>query len=454
MVELGLLAIKVLKLLGRFLTTTFRLIAGFFAFIFNFFFKRILVKIYFEIFRLKKNYSPDKKSNNFLNLLKKNLAFFSIITLTLVSIFANISNKNQVSAAGSQASKTIMADLIKNQFSLYQEGEELITDSYVPSIVEGGDKHDKDYLDAIIEKDLGLIKETENINLNTLANEDALAIKPEGISTDSAKTNSSNTATSKRDKIVSYAVSPGDTVSSIAKQFGITINTVLWANNLGAYSLIRPGDELSILPESGVIHNVKSGDTISKIAKTYDIDEEDILASNELGAVLKIGDKIMVPGGTKLKAAVVPKPKTTGNTGISIIRDFVKAPDAPSGDDTSGQKMLWPTEGHRITQYFSWSHTGLDIANKTGTPLYAAEAGKVEYSGWSNGYGYNVLIDHGGGKKTRYAHASKLFVKAGDSVLRGENIAAMGSTGWSTGPHIHFEVIINGKKYNPLNYIN
>ena len=115
--------------------------------------------------------------------------------------------------------------------------------------------------------------------------------------------------------------------------------------------------------------------------------------------------------------------------------------------------MKWPTVGHRITQYYSWRHTGLDIANKTGTPLYASEGGTVDYSGWSNGYGYNVLINHGGGKKTRYAHASKLYVKKGDVVSKGEAIAAMGSTGWSTGPHIHFEVIINGVKKNPLNYI-
>ena len=126
MVEVGLFAIKALKLLISLLTTTFRLIAGFFAFIFNFFFKRILVKIYFEIFRFKKSYSTEKNSYNFLKLLKKNLAFFSIILLTFFSIFSNISQKNQASAAGSQASKTIMADLIKNQFSaLSQENEEI-----------------------------------------------------------------------------------------------------------------------------------------------------------------------------------------------------------------------------------------------------------------------------------------------------------------------------------------
>ncbi len=95
----------------------------------------------------------------------------------------------------------------------------------------------------------------------------------------------------------------------------------------------------------------------------------------------------------------------------------------------------------------------MDIANKTGTPLYASEAGTIERSGWNSGYGYNVVINHGGGLKTLYAHASKLHVKAGDKVSRGDIIADMGSTGWSTGPHIHYEVILNGVKQNPLNYI-
>ena len=98
-------------------------------------------------------------------------------------------------------------------------------------------------------------------------------------------------------------------------------------------------------------------------------------------------------------------------------------------------------------------HYGLDIANKTGTPLYAADSGTVESAGWGAGYGYNIVIDHGGGKKTRYAHMSKFYVEKGAKVSKGMPIGEMGSTGWSTGPHIHFEVIINGKKYNPLNYI-
>jgi murein DD-endopeptidase MepM/ murein hydrolase activator NlpD len=382
------------------------------------------------------------------------LAYFSIIFLSILFILSNIQAKNQARAATeNRISKTIMSQLIKNQFSsIYLENEELIEDSYLP---ENGELAlpEKYYEDAMIEKQLGLGATTSTTSTSELIilNDEAMAVKPKGISlpSEGGVVSGSN----QRTEVIYYTVQSGDTVSSIAQEFGITINTILWANNLASYSLIRPGDTLTILPYSGVMHTVKSGDTLSKIANTYDVDEEKIISSNNLGSVLKIGEKIMIPGGSKIRtvAAVTPTPSTP-NTGISIIKDLVKAPDATE-TDTSGDKMLWPTEGKRITQYYSWRHTGLDIANKTGTPLYAAESGTVEYSGWSNGYGYNVLIDHGGGKKTRYAHASKLFVEVGDEVERGENIAAMGSTGWSTGPHIHFEVIINGKKYNPLNYI-
>jgi len=115
--------------------------------------------------------------------------------------------------------------------------------------------------------------------------------------------------------------------------------------------------------------------------------------------------------------------------------------------------MNWPTVGHYITQYYSWRHQGLDIANKIGTPLYAADAGVIETAGWGRGYGNQIVINHGGGKKTRYAHLSKFYTKKGQKVDKGEAIGTMGSTGRSTGPHLHFEIIINNIKYNPLNYI-
>jgi len=256
-------------------------------------------------------------------------------------------------------------------------------------------------------------------------------------------------ASPERQEIIYYTVQNGDTVSTIARRFGLTVNTILWANNLTAFSLIRPGNKLTILPYSGILYTVKKGDTLAKIAKTYNIEVEKILSCNNLGNSLGVGKKIVLPGAKKISGTSVATRATTNYTGLSVIKDLIKSPAIK----TSGNKMSWPTDGHRMTQYFSWRHPGVDIANKSGTPLYAADSGTVEFAGWATGYGYSVVINHGGGKKTRYGHASKLFVSVGDEVEKGENIAAMGSTGWSTGPHIHFEVIINGKKYNPLNYI-
>jgi murein DD-endopeptidase MepM/ murein hydrolase activator NlpD len=447
------LAIKTLKLLGRLITKISRLFTGFFSLIFKLLFKRLLVKIYFEFFRLRKTRFQQKDHCHFF---KRNLAYLSIIVLTVILILSNMQNKNQAKAATeNRISKTIMASLVENQFSsLSFESEELVKDSYVPS--NQSVEQEKYYPDsmATIEKQAGLLNnEIEKESTDPiLVNEEALAVKPKSINLQTNE-NDENFST-QRQEIVNYTVQKGDTISSIAQHFGVTINTVLWANDLASYSLIRPGDILTILPYSGILHTVKSGDTISKIASVYDVDEEKILSSNDLGAVLRIGEKVMVPGGNKISKPKITVSQPIVNTGISIIRDLV-TPSAPKVDNAAAvdSKMAWPTEGRRITQYYSWRHTGLDIANKTGTPLYAAEDGTVEFAGWSSGYGYNVVINHGNSKKTRYAHASQLFVKAGDSVSRGENIAAMGSTGWSTGPHIHFEVIINGKKYNPLNYI-
>lgn len=259
----------------------------------------------------------------------------------------------------------------------------------------------------------------------------------------------------KRNETIIYSISAGDTVSSIAQKFGISVNTILWENNLSSYSILKISDNLKILPNSGVSHTVARGESLSYLANYYDLSLEDILTANNLNNAnsLKIGQKLIMPGASKPStvkiASTASKVINNSASGLEVIKKLVK----PSPVKNVGSSMLWPTEGHRITQYYSWRHKGLDIANKTGTPLYASESGTIIYSGWSNGYGYNVLIDHGSGLRTRYAHASKLYVSKGDTVSKGESVAAMGSTGWSTGPHIHFEVIINGSLMNPLNYI-
>ena len=448
------MTIKVLHFLGDLIVKLVRLVAGFFSLLFKFLFSRILVKIYFGIFRFKNNILKEKSSSQLLN---KNLAYFFIFFLAAFFIYNNVKTRNEVSAATvNNVSKTVMANLVKNEFSILND-EELIEEGYTPGSLKtaGQEKYDTDILVAI-KKTPNL----ENISSTTgsqqteynplvLVNEEAVAVKPLAVSDDVL---ADDGIIPERKEIVYYTVQAGDTVSTIARKFDITINTILWANNLSSYSLIRPGDSLTILPKSGVMHTVKSGDTISKIAKLYGVDENEITSSNNLGNTLKIGDKIMVPGGRKIVTIAKTTSAPSNTTGLSIIRDLVKTPAATAASSEGG-KMLWPTEGQIITQYYSWRHTGLDIANKTGTPLYAAEDGTVEFAGWNKGYGYNILIDHGGGKKTRYAHASKLHVSAGDVVTRGDTIADMGSTGWSTGPHIHFEVIINGTKQNPLNYI-
>jgi len=252
-----------------------------------------------------------------------------------------------------------------------------------------------------------------------------------------------------RQEIVYYTVQSGDSVGTIAVEFDISVNTILWANNLSAYSLIRPGQQIKILSETGILHKVTRGENLSHISNKYNVEADKILESNKLidASKLSIGQELMIPGGRKTAYA---KASASTYTGVSAVKDLF----APSSSTpVSGNKMNWPTVGHRITQYYSWRHTGLDIANKIGTPIYAADSGVVEIAGWGRGYGNQILINHGGGKKTRYAHLSKFYVSKGDTVDKGQTLGAMGSTGWSTGSHLHFEVIINNRKYNPLNYI-
>jgi LysM repeat protein len=253
-----------------------------------------------------------------------------------------------------------------------------------------------------------------------------------------------------------YIVESGDVLSTIADKFNITVNTVLWANNLTWTSMIKPGQKLTIPPGSGINYDVVRGDTLASIAKKYQADTQKIITANDLSSAsdLQIGDLLFIPDGVKPAqiASSYKPPKVTEtkpSTGSAYSDDYV----APASDIATGTKLLWPVLSHRITQYYSWRHTGLDIGDKTGNPIYAAEDGKVERSGWSNGYGNNVIINHGNGIQTLYGHASKLLVKTGDTVSRGQTIALVGSTGWSTGPHLHLEVRENSARKNPINYI-
>ncbi len=288
----------------------------------------------------------------------------------------------------------------------------------------------------------------------------------------------------KQPGIQTYIVKDNDTLSSIAHRFGVNIGTIVWNNKLNDRAYLQPGDVLRIPPTSGMIITVKLGDTLAKLAKKYHVNAQEIAASNVIADhSLAIGTFLVIPGlepsdleqtRTQILAqAPVVKPKPIAKpTLVAILTEPGASADEeqhsdetpvatpvtpPPSIDTSdlpSNRLLWPTSGHSVTQYYGWQHTGLDIDGDYSSPIYAAADGVVETAGWnSGGYGLMILIDHENGIKTRYGHSSKLFVKAGDVVKRGQVISMVGTTGRSTGTHLHFEVYKNGKRTNPLTWI-
>lgn len=250
-----------------------------------------------------------------------------------------------------------------------------------------------------------------------------------------------------------YTVQSGDTVGLIAARFNLSLNSILWANNLSANSRLSVGQKITILPVDGVLHRVRKGDTIGHIAALYNADIDQILAFNNLppNGSISISDSLIIPNGI-MKA---PAQRQASPSLLGRLKQILTPPVKKLLPEhiSSTLRFLWPTTASRITQYFSWRHTGVDIAGPPSNKIVAAASGVVIISGWQNGYGRTIMIDHGNGYRTRYGHASKLLVSAGQQVSRGEVIAMVGSTGRSTGPHLHFEILRNGSRINPLQYI-
>ena len=251
---------------------------------------------------------------------------------------------------------------------------------------------------------------------------------------------------------VYYTVRRGDTLSSIAARRNLPIEEIMNANNLNS-DFIKAGQEL-VLPiidskavknnssakikeanssSKQIVHQVQRGDALSSIARLYGTNVDAIRRANNLS-----GDRIFA--GDKL-----------------IITDYQRGPVS-----LERGSLIWPVNG-RITSNFGWRvhpikktrlfHNGLDIAVPSGTRVKAAAGGKVVHSGWMNGFGYTVIIDHGRGIETLYAHNSKISVAKGSMVNKGQVVALSGNTGLSTGPHLHFGVLQNEKPLNPKNYL-
>ncbi len=263
-------------------------------------------------------------------------------------------------------------------------------------------------------------------------------------------------SSAKRTTIEEYVVAEGDTIGTIAEQFDLSITTILWSNNLSVRSIIRPGDTLTILPVDGITHTVKSGDTLSRIASTYGVTSAEIVDFNNLADAndLTIGESLLVPGGEK-------QAPTPSRSVASVRNLFTPEQTSASPSPLAGSaNMIWPTDLSKINTYYGQyyvygRHYGLDIDCNYNNNNYAAADGIVTFSGWNRGgYGYFVQIDHGNGLVTAYGHHAKLYVSKGDSVTQGQPIGLCGTTGRSTGTHLHFEVRVNGQAVNPLNYVS
>lgn len=248
-----------------------------------------------------------------------------------------------------------------------------------------------------------------------------------------------------RSSSVKYEVKGGDTIAAIAQKFDVSTDTIKWANNLKA-DTIKPGQELNIPPVTGVVHKVNSGESIYSIAKKYNTNPQKIadfwpndFADLETFALIP-GQVLYVPDG------VIPPEQPR-----YVARAPQYAPIQAGARGTSN--FIWPTSGS-ISQGFAGYHPAIDIENRAAPTIIAADGGSVVFSGCVGfGYGCHVVVDHGNGFQTLYAHMSALSVSAGTAVSQGQQLGVMGCTGRCTGTHLHFEIHQGGGAQNPLGFL-
>lgn len=237
-------------------------------------------------------------------------------------------------------------------------------------------------------------------------------------------------------KIEDYIMEPGDTLSLISARSNVSVETLIAFNEIKDVKRLRVGNLVKIPNMNGILYEVKSGDTLSSLATGYKITRESILDANDLSnAVLSIGEKVFLPGAkmnqTELQEAL-------GELFIYPTTGVLTSPYGWRSDPISGVKKF---------------HNGIDLANAMNTPIYSSRAGKVILVSVNPSYGKYLIIDHGSGYQSLYGHLNDFIVKQGDYVYRGQKIALMGNTGYSTGPHLHFTIYKNGQTVNPLSLL-
>ena len=248
-----------------------------------------------------------------------------------------------------------------------------------------------------------------------------------------------------RDRVYQHIVSEGDTLASLASRYNVSVDTIKWANDMKS-DVIKPGQSLDIPPVTGIVYKVVGGDNIYTIAKKYNVDAQNIVnfPFNDFADPdtfqLTPGQILYVPDGTIIEKSAPRQPQ---------FRYVAQAQAGVQGTSS----FLWPTTG-TITTYPVWYHMALDIANRAAPAIVASDTGTITYTGClAYGYGCHIIIDHGNGYQTLYAHMSSIEVNAGQVVSRGQRIGVMGSTGRSTGTHLHFEIRSGGAQQNPLGFL-
>lgn len=241
--------------------------------------------------------------------------------------------------------------------------------------------------------------------------------------------------------IETYIVQSGDTIASIAEKFKISPNTIRWANKLGGKKSITVGQELLILPVTGVKHTIVRGDTINSLAKKYKADAEEIADFNgiETNDKLSLGNTIIIPDGNgELAQEKTTLKKTPSKNGGKLVNDLANR----AGNGYFIRPVALNGGNIRKTQGFHGPYNAVDIGAPIGTPIVAAADGVVitaKSNGWNGGYGGLTIIRHNNGSQSLYGHQSTIYVTAGQTVKQGDIIGRTGNTGRSTGPHLHLE---------------
>jgi len=270
-----------------------------------------------------------------------------------------------------------------------------------------------------------------------------------------------------RSNVITYTVQAGDTLFSIAKDFGIKPETVLWGNYEVLEDnphLLKPKQVLNILPTDGTYYKWHAGDKLSSVADLFDVDPDAIinypgnlidLTTGDPSEEIDDGAWLIIPGGMRALKDWGPPAISRSNPAVARYYGEGACGVITSGAVGNGT-FVWPTTDHTISGYAydSGVHPAIDIGGQIGNPVYATDGGVVVYAGWSNyGYGNLIVIDHGTGWQSAYAHLETIGVGCGQSVFQGGYIGSLGSTGNSSGPHLHFELAINGAKVNPYDYV-